>query len=65
MHKLKKMGRNWKQRPHKFSQSQGKTAVAQIYGPLFVARKGKLVAAAGLTVSCESDLPFDLMYCLY
>lgn len=65
MHKLKEMVRNGKQRPHKLSQSQGKTAVSQIYGPLFAARKGKLVVATGLTVSCESDLRFDLMYHLY
>lgn len=30
--------------------------------PFFVARKGKLVAATGLTVLCESDLRFDLMH---
>lgn len=44
---------------------EGKTAVSQIYGPRFVARKGKMVAARGLAVPCESDLPFDLMYPLY
>lgn len=63
--KLQEMVRTGKQTPRKLSQSQGKTAVSQIYGPLFVARKGKLVVVMGLTVLCESDLHFDLIYHLY
>lgn len=59
------MVRPGKQTPHKLSQSQGKTAVSQIYGPLFVARMRKLVVLTGLTVLCESDLRFDLMDHLY
>lgn len=40
-------------------------AVSQIYGPLFLAGKRKLVFVTGLPVLCESDLRFDLMDHLY